>query len=259
MSLFETLAPHLPYLRRFARALTGSGHTGDNYVRSALEAMVAGEAHIDPNIDPKLALYKMFVTIWNTTGAQLESKVAGTEASESTIHRLTPLPRQVFLLKAMEGMAISEIAKIVGKTDTEVSDLISEAEAEIANELRTNVLIIEDEPIIAADLEGLVEELGHSVDSVAATHSEAVKAAAKKKPGIVLADVQLADGSSGIEAVEEILQSYEVPVIFITAFPERLLTGKNTEPTYLISKPFKPENVKAAISQALYFHGKEEA
>ena len=80
---------------------------------------------------------------------------------------------------------------------------------------------------------------------------EAVK---DKKPGLVLADVQLADGSSGIDAVSDILNDYDVPVIFITAFPERLLTGEKTEPAYLISKPFKPENVKAAISQALFFH-----
>ena len=100
----------------------------------------------------------------------------------------------------------------------------------------------------------MVEDLGHKVDNIAATHSDALTAVSDKKPGLVLADVQLADGSSGIEAVEEILKSYDVPVIFITAFPERLLTGDKPEPAYLISKPFKPENVKAAISQALFFH-----
>ena len=135
------------------------------------------------------------------------------------------------------------------------SDLLSEAEADIEKELRTNVLIIEDEPIIAADIESLVEDLGHTVDNIAATQTQAVKAASKIKPGLVLADVQLADGSSGIDAVDDILKAYDVPVIFITAFPERLLTGDKPEPAYLISKPFKPDNVKAAISQALFFHG----
>ena len=133
--------------------------------------------------------------------------------------------------------------------------MLAKAEADIEKELRTNVLIIEDEPIIAADIESLVEDLGHKVDSIAATHTQAVNAATNVKPGLVLADVQLADGSSGIDAVEDILKSYDVPVIFITAFPERLLTGEKPEPAYLISKPFKPDNVKAAISQALFFHG----
>ena len=75
-------------------------------------------------------------------------------------------------------------------------------------------------------------------------------------PGLVLADIQLADGSSGLDAVNEILTEIEVPVIFITAFPERLLTGEKPEPAFLITKPFRPEAVKAAISQALFFDRK---
>jgi CheY-like chemotaxis protein len=116
------------------------------------------------------------------------------------------------------------------------------------------VLIIEDEPVIATDIEALVRELGHEVLDVAATRKEAVDAVARATPGLVLADIQLADGSSGIDAVKDILGRYDVPVIFITAFPERLLTGERPEPTFLITKPFQPETVKAAIGQALFFH-----
>ncbi|MES2860336.1 MAG: response regulator, partial [Pseudomonadota bacterium] len=116
------------------------------------------------------------------------------------------------------------------------------------------VLIIEDEAIISADIESLVRELGHNVTATATTHDEAVDAVARHRPGLVLADIQLADGSSGIDAVKDILKRFDVPVIFITAFPERLLTGERPEPTFLITKPFQPETVKAAISQALFFH-----
>ena len=151
-------------------------------------------------------------------------------------------------------MTIDEIASVMNVDTEQAQSFLDEAEADIEKELRTNVLIIEDEPIIAADIEGLVEDLGHSVDAIAATRSSAVQAVKDKKPGLVLADVQLADGSSGIDAVSDILKDYDVPIIFITAFPERLLTGEKAEPAYLISKPFKPENVKAAISQALFFH-----
>jgi hypothetical protein len=59
--------------------------------------------------------------------------------------------------------------------------------------------------------------------------------------------------------VKDILQRYDVPVIFITAFPERLLTGERPEPTFLITKPFQPETVKAAIGQALFFHPRKHA
>ena len=258
MSLVEKLAPHLPYLRRFSRALTGSQADGDKYVRTALEALVAGDASIEDDLEPKVALYRMFLGIWNVTGAKLEASPSGDEGSVSRVRRLTPLSRQAFLLSAMEGMATSEISGIMNIDEDSAKSLLADAEADIEKELRTNVLIIEDEPIIAADIENLVEDLGHSVDSIAATHTEAVKAVAKKMPGLILADVQLADGSSGIEAVEEIHKSFDVPVIFITAFPERLLTGERPEPAYLISKPFQPENVKAAISQALFFYESDQ-
>lgn len=254
MSLVETFAPHLPYLRRFSRALTGSQTDGDRYVRIALEALATGETSIETGLSPKVALYRMFLGIWNTSGAKLEDSVAEGDTTASRIRRLTPLSRQAFLLHSMEGMSVDQISGIMNIEAEKASSMLKEAEADIEKELRTNVLIIEDEPIIAADIESLVEELGHSVDNIAATHIQAISAINAKKPGLVLADVQLADGSSGIEAVEEILKSHDVPVIFITAFPERLLTGDKPEPAYLISKPFKPENVKAAISQALFFH-----
>ncbi len=255
MSLVETYGPYLPYLRRFARALTGSQSSGDTYVRSALEALAAGEASIDGDLPPKVALYRMFLAIWSTTGAQLEVN-GGTEGS-STIQRvskLTPASRQAFLLQSLEGFSLEDTASVMNVTTGQASEMIKNAEADIEKELCTNVLIIEDEPIIAADIEGLVLELGHTVDSISATRSDAVRNANAKSPGLVLADVHLADGSSGIDAVEDILSDYDVPVIFITAFPERLLTGDKPEPAYLISKPFEPDNVKAAISQALFFH-----
>jgi CheY-like chemotaxis protein len=253
MSFVETYGPDLPYLRRFARALTGSQISGDHYVKAALQAIVAQDDKREQDLPPKLALYRTFLTIWRSTGATLEDD-SSDDTPPGRVRRLPPISRQAFLLRALEGMHVSEISQIMDHDQTSVEALIKEAEAEIERELRTNVLIIEDEPIIASDIEGLVEELGHKVDAIAATHIDAVRAAKTKAPGLVLADVQLADGSSGIDAVSDILQGQDVPVIFITAFPERLLTGEKPEPAYLISKPFEPDNVKAAISQALFFH-----
>jgi len=256
MSLVETYGPYLPYLRRFARALTGSQSSGDTYVRTALEALAEGEANVDGNLHPKIALYQMFLAIWSTTGAQLETEgeVEGSAAVQR-VSKLTPASRQAFLLQSLEGLSIDDTASVMKATPAEARAMIKEAEADIEKELRTNVLIIEDEPIIAADIEGLVLELGHTVDSISATRGDAVRNAKEKTPGLILADVHLADGSSGIDAVDDILAEFNVPVIFITAFPERLLTGDKPEPAYLISKPFEPDNVKAAISQALFFHG----
>lgn len=258
MSLLARLAPHLPYVRRYARALTGDQTTGDHYVRVALEALAAGERVLEANLTPRVALYHVFHAIWCTSGAQLEEPQDLADASaDDAAHRLmriAPRSRQAFLLTALEGFTPSETAQILGADFDEVEQLIAEAQAEIDAELATDVLIIEDEPVIAADIEALVTELGHTVVDIAATRTEAVDAVARKTPGLVLADIQLADGSSGIDAVKDILGRFDVPVIFITAFPERLLTGERPEPTFLITKPFQPETVKAAIGQALFFH-----
>jgi DNA-directed RNA polymerase specialized sigma24 family protein len=256
MGLLARLAPHLPYVRRYARALTGDQATGDNYVRVALEALAAGERSLEPHMSPRVALYHVFHTIWMSTGAKLERQDGGASGDDPSrrLMRIAPRSRQAFLLTALEGFTLSEAAQILGAEIDEVETLISEAQSEIDAELATDVLIIEDEPVIAADIEALVRELGHQVVGVAATHNEAIDAVAKKRPGLVLADIQLADGSSGIDAVKDILARYDVPVIFITAFPERLLTGERPEPTFLITKPFQPETVKAAIGQALFFH-----
>jgi len=259
LSLLARLAPHLPYVRRYARALTGDQTTGDNYVRATLEALAAGERELDQNASPRVALYQVFHAIWQSAGAKLEPReaqpeTAGSEDAVQRLMRIAPRSRQAFLLTALEGFTPAEAAQILGLDFPDVERLIAQAQAEIDAELATDVLIIEDEPVIAADIEALVRELGHNVSDIVATRQEAIDAARRSAPGLVLADIQLADGSSGVDAVKDILAEHDAPVIFITAFPERLLTGERPEPTFLITKPFQPETVKAAIGQALFFH-----
>lgn len=258
MSLAHELGPHLPYLRRYARALTGSQERGDAFVRATLLAIVDNPACFPAKIEARTGLYKLFHTIWSTVNIEVDSDgVAGGDpagAAEDRLRQLTPQNRQALLLTAMEGFANSETAQIIGVDENAVDELLEAALAEIDSQIATNVLIIEDEPIISMDLEEIVRELGHSVSGTAVTHKEAVSAAKQHKPGLVLADIQLADGSSGIEAVKDILNAVSVPVIFITAFPERLLTGDRPEPTFLITKPFQRTAVKAAISQALFLN-----
>jgi CheY-like chemotaxis protein len=99
----------------------------------------------------------------------------------------------------------------------------------------------------------LVESLGHHVTGIARTQGEAIELVKRETPKLILSDIQLDDGSSGVDAVNEILGFYEVPVIFITGHPELLLTGKKPEPAFLIPKPFDPKTVKAIVSQALFF------
>ena len=253
MSLVQKLGPHLPYLRRYARALTGTQKSGDSYVKAALQALASGTHELD-DLPPRVALYKLFQAIWGATGAMLETPPESGDTVSERVMRIPPRHRQAFLLTALEGFTIDEAAQILDENTENVRQLIARAQRDIEAELATEVLIIEDEPVIAADIEALVLDLGHRVSTVATTRTEAVAAVKNRRPGLVLADIQLADGSSGIDAVNDILKGHDVPVIFITAFPERLLTGEKPEPAFLITKPFQPETVKAAISQALFFH-----
>lgn len=256
MSVSTDIAPHLPHLRRFARALSGSQNSGDAYVASLLEALGTDPSSFPVNASPRVALYKAFTRVWNSVSLNLEGSAPGGEEHESTdrtIEVMTPLPRQAFLLHSVEAFDIEEVATILDLPVSEVTALIDEAGQEIAAHIATEVLIIEDEPVIAFDLEGIVESLGHRVIGIARTHSDAIQACEKKTPGLVLADIQLAGEGSGIEAVNDLLQTWQVPVVFVTAYPERLLTGARPEPTFLITKPYRAETVKAIISQSLFF------
>jgi CheY-like chemotaxis protein/DNA-directed RNA polymerase specialized sigma24 family protein len=257
MSLGQQLAPHLPFLRRYGRALTGSQTHGDKYVRATLEAIVAAPEEFPRDVDPRLGLYRTFQAIWSSANYDEPEDSVGGSGDESIararLARIAPLSRQALLLTAMEGFTPEDAAYLIEVDVDEVEKLVNEALAEIEQQTRSRVLIIEDEPIIAMDIETIVRDLGHDVTGVAVTRDEAVALAMEDRPGLVLADIQLADDSSGIDAVKDILAQFNVPVIFITAFPERLLTGERPEPTFLITKPFQRSTVKAAISQALFF------
>jgi CheY-like chemotaxis protein len=245
----------IPRLRRYARALTGNQESGDAYIDAALEALVNDPSPLQGPGGPAIGLFQTFTRLWNSVPINARPG-PGSPAPDRHLTRISPLPRQAFLLITLEEFSENDTAAILGVDPDKVRNLIEESGRELAAEIATEVLIIEDEPLIAIDLETLVEGLGHSVTGIARTHKEAVDLVRIQRPGLILADIRLADGSSGLEAVNEMLRSFEVPVVFITAYPEQLLTGERPEPAFLISKPFRPATVGAVISQALFFERK---
>lgn len=264
MPLAATIKPHLPYLRRYARALTGSQTGGDAYVRATLEAIIADPESLSDgagtNGSPRVQLHRIFHRIWESSNVEISDAETGASSAsdgirtgQDKLRKIAPIGRQILLLTALEGFSAEDVAKITDVEESAVNGLLEDAIADIDQEMRTNVLIIEDEALISMELEQIVTNLGHTVTGTAITHKEALKEVERCKPGLVLADIQLADGSSGIDAVKDILDQFSVPVIFVTAFPERLLTGERPEPTFLITKPFQPNAIRAAISQALFF------
>jgi DNA-directed RNA polymerase specialized sigma24 family protein len=250
MSFRQQLATQLPYLRRYARALTGSQTLGDAAVRETLEALLEAPEEWDETAPVKTELFRTFHRIWNSDMiAPLESRGRSGVIAEFPVKR-----RQSLLLSTVEGFKEDEVAKILGISQSAVHSHVVAARSAIEDALTARVLIIEDESIIALHIKQIVENLGHEAIAIVRTRAEAVAKARDERPELVLADISLADGSSGIDAVKDILAEQTVPVIFITAFPERLLTGERPEPTYLITKPFEPETVIATIGQALLMH-----
>ncbi|SOC45455.1 sigma-70-like protein [Rhizobium subbaraonis] len=257
MSLSTRIAPHLPLLRRFSRAVTGSQTSGDAYVAAMLEALVEDITLYPERSNDRISIFRLYCSLFDNVQVNIppssESPFGWERQAAANLAHVTPLARKAFLLVAVEGFELAECADILGISEEEAKAALNQASREISEQVATDILIIEDEPLIAMDIEDMVTAIGHRVTGIARTHSEAIELYRRSPPGMVLADIQLADGSSGIDAVNDILKSSTIPVIFITAFPERLLTGERPEPAFLVTKPFNPDMVKALISQALFF------
>lgn len=256
MSMSLQIAKELPFLRRYARALTGSQHTGDRYAAATLEAILEDRALLNTSLSPKIALFQAFHSVWQTSGAPVGSgRVEGIEErAQSLLAQLTPNTREALLLRALEEFSFSDIACIINVDEGEAQELVSIAYREMSKSVRGRIQIIEDEPLIALDIKSIVLDMGHDVTGIARTHDEAVALGKREQPDLILADIHLADDSSGVDAVHDLLAQYpDTPVIFITAYPERLLTGEKPEPAFLIPKPFEEEQVRSAVSQAMFF------
>ena len=255
MSTSQAVLQHLPSLRRYARALTGSQASGDAYVVATVESLIAspqvlGIEHQSPGRSVSALYQNLEFGRGERQGGSRRRRPAARTASDPNNADGRGKPSCWWPWK---GFSEDDAAEVLDCDLHTLRALVEESGRELAAEIATDVLIIEDETFIAMDIEALVESLGHNVIGIARTHSEALALAKQKRPGLILADIQLADGSSGLDAVNELLGSFEVPVIFITAYPERFLTGQRPEPAFLIAKPFQVAVVSAVVSQALFF------
>jgi len=254
-----SVAANVPFLRRYARALTGSQQSGDRFAAATLEAILLDDGAARGQGDAKVGLFRAFHIVWSSAGAPVgEADTRLSARAQDRMATLTPNTREALLLHAIEGFTNHEIGTIMDLEPDEAAGLIHIARREMERAIAGKIMVIEDEAIIAMDLVSIVQDMGHAVTGIARTRTEAVRLATTNPPDLILADIQLADNSSGIDAVNDILSKFDhIPVIFVTAFPERLLTGARPEPTFLITKPFSEEQVASAVSQAMFFSSTE--
>lgn len=260
VTMSDLIAPHLPALRRYGRALTGAQSSGDAYAATTLEAILTDPGCFQArDLGDKPALFRVFHSLWSSSGAPVPEEADGPRGRAlKHLSRLTPNTREALLLHSIEGFSTGEIAGIMEIAPDEADALIATARDEMRDMVRGRIMIIEDEAIIAMDIESICTMMGHEVTGIARTRAAAVDLGRSERPDLILADIQLADNSSGIDAVNELLPHLgDVPVVFITAFPERLLTGEKPEPAFMITKPYQPDQVISAISQAMFFASTE--
>ncbi|MBV7394230.1 response regulator [Mameliella sediminis] len=254
------IGDNLPYLRRYARALTGRQDSGDRYAAATLEAILNEPELYDGGVSHKVALFRVFHAIWISSGMPVEDggEVGLAARAQKHLSRLTENTREALLLHTIEEFSIEEVGQIMQVSTEEAGQYVDTAFLEMRDAISGKIMIIEDEAVIAMDLESIVMDMGHRVTGVARTEQSALDLAESEEPDLILSDIQLADDSSGIDAVNRILErDGNRPVIFITAYPERLLTGEGPEPAFLISKPYTENQVRSAVSQALFFASTE--
>jgi CheY-like chemotaxis protein len=251
----DAILEHIPYLRRHARLLTGSQPLGDEFVRLCLELVVAEPEWLEGE-DLRVQLFRAFHAAWTKVHETIasDSSLAAVELTERVKQGLATLPgteRRTIALIVVEDFTYEQTAAILGMTVDQVRRSVAKARGDLLSKVSIPVLIIEDEQIVASDIARIVEDMGHRIAGMAGSQKESVALADQLKPGLVLADIRLEDGGDGIVAAQTILETYSVPIVFVTGYPERLLTGSGLEPAFVVAKPFDGEALKVTIAHAL--------
>ena len=125
---------------------------------------------------------------------------------------------------------------------------------------QARILVVEDESIVAADIQDRLESLGYEVPTTVASGEKAVEEAGSLRPDLVLMDIQLKGRMDGVEAADQIRQRFGIPVIYLTANADHptVQRAKLTEPFGYVIKPFEERELHTAIEVALYKHNAEQ-
>lgn len=255
MNRFGPVLGQLPDLRRYAYASTGSREDGDRCVRRTLEALVARPEAVDQAALP-VSLFKLFHEV---NGVPPLAPRVGSDAQISAEARLFLQigtverdGRAALLLSHVIGLSRAQVGEVLDVGEAEVGRLVDAARHRLARLATAHVLIIEDDYLIAHEIQQVVENTGQRVSGPAATFEEAMSCAAQAPPTLVLADVQLRDGRvAGLLAGSALAREHRVPLIVITAYPERLAQEAEVQPHQILTKPFDYTSLRSAITGPL--------
>ena len=126
--------------------------------------------------------------------------------------------------------------------------------------MRSRLLIVEDEGIVALNIQTRLEGLGYNVVASVSSGEEAIQVAGETRPDLILMDIKLDGKVDGIEAAAEIRRLFQLPVVYLTAYTndDTLNRAKLTEPYGYILKPFEARDLCTTIEVALYKYQMEQ-
>jgi CheY-like chemotaxis protein len=241
--------PPLGVVRQFSRAVFADRLIGDELMR-----MTMARVSIDPASSSSSVVDVMSAFLHSWRMAMAERPAKPMLFSDAALIDALPAPpdntRLLLLMVDVMGLQPAQAARVIGLQE-DPATVLERARRELRIEKAARAVVIEDEPLIAADIRSILERLGVEVTGEASSAAEAVKVAQETKPDIILADYNLDGRETGIDAVLGINSIHDCPVVFITGFPDRVLQGEEIEPDFVISKPYTPENVRAAVVHCL--------
>jgi len=247
----QQLLKHLPFLRRYARALTGSIEAGDDLVAAAVKESLQRPDGYGLGSPVRLPLYSLLHNLFDHEGPW-PAPPPSTHPMETALAMLPETERRLFLLVSLEELTIVDAARILDIGLNEARALMTDAQEALREALIANILIVEDDAIIAFDLAETVRNMGHKVCGTATTMEAALATARSCQPTLALMDLRLAHGDSGITTAQVLRRSSELPIIFVTAFGDELTRQGLEHLGPIIRKPFTREQIERAITQAVF-------
>lgn len=244
------LNEHLPYLRRYARALTGSIHDGDDLVMRCVEAAMLAPTRFGVPDRSRAALYALLHLLFDTNGEGRPS--SSPHPIERALATLPEPERRLYLLTTLERLTMAEAARVMVMPPEKAIEAVRRARDALRERMTARVLVVEDNPVIALDLQTVVADMGHEVCGTAAGEKQALALAEETKPTLALMDIRLAAGDDGIAVARQMRERLGLKVIFVTAFASELERQRLEHLGTVVQKPFSAQDIRDAISRMVF-------
>lgn len=253
----DNITSTVSLFRRFAAAMAGNQTVADRYLRDILVTLSEEKNPTNGDAETRTVLFQSFLHRWMRDGGQTsEPDNHLVERAQGALASLDVQSRAALLLHVLAGFDFATVAEVQGTSKQKAQEAIFTARRKVAAAAQSKVLIVEDEIFLAMDISDIVNEMGHRIIGPADTATSAVELAEREQPDLILADIALAGRSTGFDAVKTIRDTVgSVPVIFITAFPDRVPPDALKEPACVIGKPYTEEQLRSVVSEAIFFGG----